>query len=187
MGAPWTTIEHTDQTIDGANIVAILTGNGMRSRRSGEVLGLTYRCLIDDRGEAVSFSWRDVSPERNESLPSTMIVRGTAYYRPKTQLPLGAELRVQLLDQSVNPSKLLTETVVRTAWEEPIPFSLRLPLDVRLEGRKLVIAVRLARGSSPLYGLKEPLVLDLGQLGKPINLTIDSVVGGSTPELSSLR
>jgi hypothetical protein len=135
----------------------------------------------------VSFTWRDVSPERNEALPSAMVVRGTAYYRPRTQLPLGAGLRVQLLDQSVNPPKLLIETVVRSAWEEPIPFTLRLPPDVRLKGRKLAIAVRLARGSSPLYGLKEPLALDLGQLARPINLTIDSVVGSSDPELGSLQ
>jgi uncharacterized lipoprotein YbaY len=120
-------------------------------------------------------------------LPSATIVRGTAYYRPKTQLPLGAELRVQLLDRAVDPPKLLTETVVRSAWEEPMPFGLRLPPDVRLEGRKLAIAIRLARGSSPLYGLKEPLALEPSELGRPINLTIDSVVRGGSREMSSLR
>lgn len=187
MGAPWMSVDHTDQTVDGAHIVGVVTGIGMRSRRRGEVVSLTYRCLIDDKGEAASFTWRDVLPERNEALPPATIVRGAAYYRPRTQLPLGAELRVQLLDRTVDPPMVLTETVVRSAWEEPMPFSLRLPPDMKPEGRNLAIAVRLARGSSPLYGLKEPLPLEPSQLALPINVTIDSVVGGGSGELSSLR
>jgi uncharacterized lipoprotein YbaY len=187
MGVPWMTIERTDQTVDGAHIVAIVTGTGMRTRRRGQILGLSYRCLIDDRGEAASFTWHHLLPERSESLPPAKVARGTAYYQPRTQLPLGAELRAQLLDQAQNPSELLTEAVVRSAWEEPIPFSLRLPPDMKLEGRKLAIAVRLARGSAPLYGLKEPQALDLNRLQRPIELTIDSVVAGSSREVSSLR
>lgn len=186
MGVPWMTIERTDQTVDGAHIVAIVTGTGMRARRRGQIVGLSYRCLIDDKGEAASFTWHDLLPERSEALPQAMAVRGTAYYRPRTQLPLGAELRVQLLDQAHNPPELLTEAVVRSAWEEPIPFGLRLPPDMKLQGRKLAIAVRLARGSSPLYGLTEPQPLDLDRLQRPIDLTIDSVVAGSSRELSLL-
>jgi len=186
MGVPWTTIERTDQTVDGAHIVAVVTGTGMRTRRRGQVLGLSFRCLIDDKGEAASFTWHHLLPERNEIMPPAIVVRGTAYYRPRTQLPQGAELRVQLFDQAIDPPQLLTEAVVRSAWEEPIPFGLRLPPDMKLESRKLALAVRLARGSSPLYGLREPLLLDLNQLQRPINLTIDSAVTGSH-ELSSLR
>jgi hypothetical protein len=55
---------------------------------------------------------------------------------------------------------------------------------MKLEDRKLAITVRLARGSSPLYGLKEPQALTVDQLGRPIDLVIDSVV---SRELSSLR
>jgi uncharacterized lipoprotein YbaY len=187
MGVPWMTIERIDETVDGAHIVAVVTGTGMRARRRGQVLGLSFRCLVDDEGEAASFTWHHLLPERNEALPPAMVVRGTAYYRPRTQLPQGAELRVQLFDQAVDPPQLLTETVVRSAWEEPIPFGLRLPLDFKLEGRKLAIAARLARGSSPLYGLEKPQPLDLDQLQRPIDLTIDSVVAGSGHELSSLR
>lgn len=186
MGVPWMTIERTDQTVDGAHIVAIVTGTGIRTRRRGETLGLSYRCLIDDKDQAASFTWHDLLPERSESLPPATVVHGTAHYRPRTQLPLGAELRVQLLDQAHNPPELLTEAVVRTAWEEPIPFGLRLPPDMKLGGRKLAIAVRLARGSSPLYGLREPQPLDPGQLQRPIDLTIDSVVEGSGREFSLL-
>jgi len=186
MGVPWMTIEGTDETVDGAHIVAVVTGTGMRARRRGQIVGLSYRCLIDDKGEAASFTWYHLLPERSEALPPAMVLHGTAYYRPRTQLPTGAELRVQLLDQASDPPQLLTEAVVRSAWEEPIPFGLRLPRDMKLEGRKLAIAVRLARGSSPLYGLKEPQPLGLDQLQRPIDLTIDSVVAGSARQTSPL-
>jgi len=187
MGVPWMAIERTDQTVDGAHVATIVTGTGVRTRRRGQVVGLRYRCLIDDNGEAVSFTWNNLLPERHEALPPAVVVRGTAYYRPRTQLPQGAELRVQIIDQALDPPELLTEAVVRSAWEEPIPFSLRLPQDTKLEGRKLAIAVRLARGSAPLYGLKEPQALNLDQLQRPIDLMIDSVVAGTSRELSSLR
>jgi uncharacterized lipoprotein YbaY len=187
MGVPWMMIERTDQIVDGAHVVAIVTGTGVRTRRRGQVLGLSYRCLVDDGGEAVSFAWHHLLPERNEALPPAMVVRGTAYYRPRTQLPQGAELRVQLLDLAVDPPGLLTEAVVRSSWEEPIPFGLRLPPDVKLEGRKIAIAARLARGSSPLYGLNEPQALDPNQLQRPINLVIDWVVVGTGQQLGALH
>jgi len=179
MGAPWMTIERTDQTIDGAHVVAVVSGIGARNRRRGQVLGLRFRCLIDDKGEAVSFTWSHLMPERNEALPPATVVRGTAYYHPRLQLPPGSELRVQLIDEAVSPPALLSESVVRSSWVEPVPFTLRLPTDLKLEGRKLVLGVRLSRGRAPLYGLKEPLVLDLDQLHRPIELKIDSVLDGA--------
>jgi hypothetical protein len=177
MGVPWVTIDRVDQTVGGAHIIAVVTGTGARNRRRGEVVGLRYRCLIDDKGEAVSFTWNDLLPPRNEELPPALVLRGSAYYRPKAQLAPGAELRVQLLDRASDPPALLTEAVVRSSWVEPIPFSLRLPRDMKLEGRKLIIDVRLALGASPLYGLREPQPLDLDQLQRPIDVTIDAVVG----------
>jgi hypothetical protein len=36
MGVPWMTIARTDQTVDGAHIVAMVTGTGMRTRRRGQ-------------------------------------------------------------------------------------------------------------------------------------------------------
>jgi uncharacterized lipoprotein YbaY len=176
MGVPWMKIERTDQRADGAHVVEIVTGIGARSQRRGQIVGLSFRCLIDDKGEAVSFTENNLMPERHEALPPAMLVRGTAYYTPRTQLPKGAELRVQLFDQGTDPPTLLTEAVVRSSWEEPIPFGLRLPPDMKLQGRKLALAVRLARGSSPLYGLKQPLALDPDRLQQPIDITIDSVM-----------
>src|SRR4029077_10304257 len=111
-----------------------------------------------------------------EALPRAMLVRGTAYYTPRTRLPKGAELRVQLFDQATNPPTLLTEAVVRSSWEEPIPFGLRLPPDMKLQGRKLALAVRLARGSSPLYRRRQRLALDPDRLQQPIDIKIDSVM-----------
>ena len=56
MGAPWMTVERTDQTVEGQHIVAVVTGIGARNLRHGAVVGVRYRCLIDDKGAAVSFT-----------------------------------------------------------------------------------------------------------------------------------
>ncbi len=176
LGLPWYTIEKTDQTIDGNHIVAIVSGIGNRWRRRGEVVSLRYRCLINEKGEAVDFNWTDLLPERNEAPPPAMVVRGSAYRQPKAQLPPGAELRVQLFDQAAQPPALLTEAVLRSSWVEPIPFSLRLPQDVKLQGRKLVLDARLSLGVQTLYRLKQPRTLNLDQLQQPIDITLDAVV-----------
>src|SRR5205823_10158874 len=149
LGVPWTSIERTDQTIDGTHVVAIVTGIGGQSQRRGATTALRYRCLIDDKGVAVSFTWKLLS-ESNEVLPPAMLLRGSANYQPKAQLAPGAELRVQLRDQAADPPALLTEVVERSSWVNPIPFGLRLPPDVKLEGRKLIIDARLSLGASTL-------------------------------------
>ena len=176
MGVPWMTVERTDQTVQGAHVVTIVTGIGARNRRRGEVVGLRYRCLINDKGEAVDFTYNDLQPQRNEELPA-LTLRGQATYRPKAQLAPGAELRVQLFDNATTPPALLTEAVVRSSWVNPIPFGLRLPPDMKLQGRKLVLDVRLSLGASTLYRLKQPLALDPDHLQRPIEVTVDAVVG----------
>jgi uncharacterized lipoprotein YbaY len=175
MGVPWMTIERTDRTVDGAHVVAIVSGTGLRNRRHGAVIALRYRCLIDDKGAAVSFE----STERNEELPAALLVlRGAAHYRPKAQLAPGAELRVQLLDQAASPPALLTEAVVRSSWVDPIPFTLRVPQDMKLQGRKLALDARLSLGATTLYRLKQPLALDPDHLMRTIELTVDAVTPG---------
>jgi uncharacterized lipoprotein YbaY len=178
-GVPWLNIERTSQTVNGAHVVAIVTGIGARNRRRGQVVPLRFRCLIDDKGDAVSFTWNDLLPERNEYLPPAMMLHGTAYYEPRHELPPGAELRVQLFDQAANPPALLTESVVRSSWVEPIPYALRLPHDMKLQDRKLVIEARLSLGSQVLYRLKQPPALAPDQLQNPIDLTLTPVVGSS--------
>jgi uncharacterized lipoprotein YbaY len=177
-GAPWMTVERTDQTIDGAHIVSIVTGIGSRNRRRGEVVTLRYRCLIDDKGVAANFTETLLQPQRGEELPPAMFIRGQANSRPKAQMAPGTELRVQLLDQATNPPALLTEAVVRSSWINPIPFSLRLPPDMKLEGRKLVLDARLSLGASTLYRLQKPQALNVDQLQRPIDVTMDVVPGG---------
>jgi uncharacterized lipoprotein YbaY len=177
-GAPWMTIERTDQTVDGAHVTAIVTGIGARNRRRGEVVGLRFRCLIDDKGVAVSFSENDLQPQRNEHLPQALLLRGQAFYRPKVQLAPGTELRVQLLDQTADPPALLTEAVVRSSWVNPIPFGLRVPPDRKLEGHRLVLDARLSLGASTLYRLKQPQALDPDRLLQSIEVTMDSMAAG---------
>jgi uncharacterized lipoprotein YbaY len=180
LGVPWLTVERTDQTVDGAKVVAIVTGIGARARRRGEIVPLRFRCLIDAKGAAVSFEDTEMQPSRNEFLPSAMLMRGTAAIRPRAQLAPGSELRVQLLDQGVpGPAELLTEAVVRTSWVTPVPFGLRLPQDMKLEGRKLAIDARLAQGSATLYRLKAPQPLPLDSLQQSIDLTMDAVPGSA--------
>ena len=179
MGMPWVTIERTDQTVDGAHVIATVTGIGGRNRRRGEVVGLRYRCLINDKGEAASFTYSDLQPLRNEELPAALVLRGRAFYRPKAQLAPGAELRVQLFDNAVAPPVLLTEAVVRSSWVNPIPFSLRLPPDMKPQGRKLILDVRLSLGALTLYRLKQPQALNPDRLQQPIEVTVDAVAGGA--------
>jgi hypothetical protein len=180
MGVPWMTIERTQQTVNGDRIVATVTGIGAHSRRRGQIVALRFRCLIDDKGDAASFTWSELLPERHEALPPATVLRGTAYYQPKTPLAPGTELRVQLFDRAVEPPALLTEAVVRSSWVEPIPFGLLLPLDMKLAGRKLVLDMRLSLGTEVLFRLKEPKALALDQLQQPIDVSLDEVMVSSS-------
>jgi uncharacterized lipoprotein YbaY len=177
LGKPWLKIEKTDQTVDGKHVVSVVSGIGARSRRRGEVVALRFRCLIDDKGVAVSFEDTELLPTRHEELPAATVVRGSATYLPRTKLAPGSELRVQLIDQAA--SELLTEAVVRSSWVNPIPFGLRLPPDTKLEGRKLAIDARLSLGSQTLFRLKAPQPVARERLQQPIDLTIDAVEGGA--------
>jgi uncharacterized lipoprotein YbaY len=176
-GVPWISIERTDQTIDGAHIVATVNGIGSRSRRRGEVISAHYRCLIDDKGVATGFTVNQLQP--GEELPAAMTIRGQAASRPRAQMAPGTELRVQLVDQASTPPTVLTEAVVRSSWINPIPFSLRLPPDMKLQGRRLALDARLSIGATTLYLLKQPQPLDPDQLQKPIDVTMDVVPGGA--------
>jgi uncharacterized lipoprotein YbaY len=139
-----------------------------------------YTCLIDGNGEAVAFNSTDLLPEERQAAPSGTILRGNAFYRPRIRLPRGAELRVQLLDATRSPAgEVLTEAVVRSSWVEPMPFGLRLPPDIKFDGRKLVVDARLAVGSATLYRLKQRHTIAAGELQKSITLMLDAVVGSS--------
>ena len=68
---------------------------------------------------------------------------------------------------------------MRSSWVEPIPFGLRLPPDMKLGGRKLVLEMRIALGSQVLFRLKEPKPLAVDQLQQPIDLSLEEVAGNS--------
>jgi len=179
-GIPWVKIERGDRTVDGLRIATTVTGTGAHHRRRGQVVGFRFTCLLDDKGEALAFSLTDLLPERGEGLPPALIVRGAASYLPRLQLPQGVELRAQLLDVSRDAAgEVLSETVVRSSWEEPIPFVLRLPPDTGLDGRKAVIAARLVIGSADLYELKQAHPVSAADIGRPIELRLDPVTGKS--------
>jgi hypothetical protein len=84
-----------------------------------------------------------------------------------------------LFDKAANPPELLTESVVRSSWVEPIPYALRLPHDMKLQDRKLVIEARLSLGASVLYRPKQPEVLTLDELQKPIDIILVPSVGAT--------
>jgi uncharacterized lipoprotein YbaY len=178
LGKPWLKIEKTDRTVDGAHVVAVVTGLGARSRRRGEIVTFRFRCLIDDKGGAVSFEDTELLPTRHDEPPPAMVVRGSASY-PRTQLAPGSELRVQLVDLAGGAPALLTEAVVRSSWVNPMPFGLRLPLDMKLQDRTLAIDARLSLGSTTLFRLKAQQRLAPDSLQQPIDLTMVAVPDGA--------
>jgi uncharacterized lipoprotein YbaY len=104
------------------------------------------------------------------------MVAGSAAYARKMALPRGAELQVQLLDIAKSPAGyILTEQVVRSGWEVPIPFALHLPWDAPLEGRTLVVTARVVVRHQSLFQLTEPHVILGEDLHKPIQLVLDQV------------
>lgn len=174
LGVPWLNVANVDQTLDGTKIAAVISGIGSRNRRRGEVVALRFRCLIDDKGVAVRFEDTELLPNSRDQLAPAMTIRGVAAY-PKTQLAPGNELRLQLVDQN----GLLTEAVVRSSWINPVPFTLRLPPDMNLTGRKLAIEARLSLGATTLFRLQAPVPLVSDHLQQPINLTLVPVMPDS--------
>jgi uncharacterized lipoprotein YbaY len=179
-GAPWVKIEHAEGKVGGVSIATRVTGTGARHLRRGQIVNFRYMCLLDDKGEAVKFDATDIQPEKGQALPPATIVRGTASYASKTKLPQGAELRVQLLDASASGAgDVVTEVVVRSSWEQPIPFTLRLPMDTKLDGRKFFVSARLVRGSTTLYQADDGHPIPVGNLHQPLALALNPVKAGN--------
>lgn len=177
-GAPWVKIDRTARTVDGQAIATTVTGTGARHLRRGQTVYFRFTCLLDDKGEVVTFRSNDALPDKGDMLPPAVVVSGSATYLQKMRLPRGAELRVQLLDLAKAPdSQVLTEQAVRSGWEVPIPFAMRLPQDTPLQGRKLAIAARLVEGPRILFQLKEPLAVPVADLGRRVDLLLEQVQG----------
>ena len=133
-------------------------------------------CGLDAKGQAIAFHAVPVQRNLGDQLAPAITIEGAAAYLDKKPLPKGVELQVQLLDVSRTPKpEVLTEEVVRSGWQVPIPFALRLPKDISLADRKLEITARFVQARQPLFQLRDNRPLTADDLHKFIILTLDKV------------
>jgi len=181
-GMPWTTIERTEEKLGAQVITTMVTGTGARRRRDGTLVTFRFTCELDTKGQALMFQASQLLPGPSEASALATVVAGSAAYARKMALPHGAELRVQLLDIARSPAgNILSEQVVRSGWEVPIPFALHLPQDTPLESRKLVVTARLVVGHQALFRLAAPHAIAGEDLHKPIKLLLDRVGDPTLP------
>lgn len=173
-GAPWLTIERTEEKVGTQPISTTVTGTGAQRRRNGTMVPFRFTCLLDEKGEALMFHISQVVPAMGDRLPPSIFVTGAASTARKVTLPRGSELRLELLDVSHSPDgELLAEQVVRSGWQVPIPFELRLPKDTKLDDRKLVLSARLVVQRRVVFQLTRPRPIALADLRNPIELLLD--------------
>lgn len=176
-GEPWMTVERTEEKVGDAMIATTVTGIGSLRRKDGTSVPLRFTCLIDDKGQAVMVHLGPLLRTMGDTLPPATVIEGAASYLQRMALPRGVELQVRLLDTAKKPAEVLAEQVVRSGWQVPIPFNLRVPKETSLEGRRLVITARFVSARQPLFELKEERVLPIADLRKYVLLTLDKVDG----------
>ena len=177
-GMPWATIERVEDQIGAQAISTVVTGTGARRRRDGTFVPFRYTCLLDGKGQAIMFHASHLAPRLGDTLPPASVIDGSASFTDKGVLPKGAELRVQLLDKSKSASgDILAEQVVRTGRPSPIPFALRIPENVSLDGRSLAITARIVLGRQTLFQLKEPAIVSAGP-HKPLEVSLEKIDQG---------
>src|SRR5262249_36251981 len=175
-GVPWLTIEQTDEMIGSQPISETVTGIGYRRRRDGTKVPFRFTCVLNFDGPALMIHISHLMLRLGDDLPPAIIVEGAATYAEKIPLPKGIELQVRLLDVSKSSAgEVLTEQVVRSGWQEPIAFALRLPKETALAGRKLVVTARLVLAHQVLFQLKEPRAITGDDLHKFLTLTLDKI------------
>jgi uncharacterized lipoprotein YbaY len=176
-GEPWLTIERTEEKVGDAMIATTVTGIGSMRRKDGTSVHMRFTCLLDDKGQAAMVHLGPLLRTLGDELPPARVIEGAASYLDRMALPRGVELQVRLLDTAGKPAEVLAEQVVRSGWQVPIPFSLRVPRDTRLEGRRLVITARFVSARQPLFQLAEERVLSPADLHRYIVLSLDRVAG----------
>lgn len=179
-GAPWLTVERTGETVGTERIATTVTGTGWLRRRDGTSVPLRFTCLLDSRGQAAMVHLVPLLRTLGDELPPAITIEGAASYLERQALPRGVELQVQLRDVSKSPAEVLAEQVVRSGWQVPIPFALRLPRDTVLEGRTMAITARFVLARQPLFQLSDNRVLAPADLHRFVLLTLDRV-GVSKP------
>jgi len=173
-GAPWLAVERTEDQIGMQPIATTLTGTGTLRRRNGTGVPFRFTCVLDSQGQALMFHASRLMRRLGDELPPALVVDGLATYRERLPLPRGAELRVQLLDFATDPAgEVLAEQVVRSGWQVPMPFALRLPRETSFEGRRLALTARIVLARQVLFRLNAPLPLVSGELGRPFELVLD--------------
>jgi uncharacterized lipoprotein YbaY len=181
-GMPWTTVERTEEKLGAQMITTTVSGTGSRRRRDGTWVTFRFTCVLDTEGQALMFHAGQLLPGQSDASAQATLVAGSATFARKMALPHGAELRVQLLDIAKSPAgNILSEQVVRSGWEVPIPFALHLPQDTPLESRKLVVTARLVVGHQALFRLAAPHAIAGEDLHKPIKLLLDRVGDPTLP------
>ena len=172
-GMPWVTIERTEESVGTQPISTTVTGTGEYRRRNGTSVPFRFTCVLDAQGQALMFHPTALMRRLGDELPPSITVNGMATFAGKTALPRGAELRVQLLDVEKSPAEILAEQVVRSGWQVPIPFALRLPKETSFEGRRLAISARVVLAHQALFELGKPLPVVGTDFLKPIELVLD--------------
>ena len=176
-GLPWLTIERTEDSVGMQPISTTVTGTGEYRRRNGTSVPFRFTCVLDAQGQALMFHPTALMRRLGDALPPAIVVNGAATYRERMALPRGAELRVQILDVAKDPAEVLAEQVVRSGWQVPMPFALRLPKETTFEGRRLALAARLVLAHQVLFELREPLPVVGTDFLKPIELVLDKAQG----------
>lgn len=177
-GMPWLTIERTEESVGTQPISTTVTGTGEYRRRNGTSVPFRFTCVLDAQGQALMFHPTALMRRLGDELPPSITVNGMATFAGKTALPRGAELRVQLLDVAksapgTETGEILAEQVVRSGWQVPIPFALRLPKETSFEGRRLAISARVVLAHQALFELGKPLPVVGTDFLKPIELVLD--------------
>ncbi len=173
-GVPWLSIERTEEAVGIQPIMTTVTGTGSRQRRNGTSVPFRFTCVLDANGQALMFHASLLMPKLGDTLPPATVISGTATLAEKTTLSRGVELQIQLFDLARSAEgELLAEQVVRSGWQVPIPFALRLPASFSAEGRKLALTARLVAARQVQYRLPGPRLLTDREMLGPVVLTLD--------------
>jgi uncharacterized lipoprotein YbaY len=176
-GEPWLTVDRTEEKVGDQMIATTVTGIGSMRRKDGTSVPLRFTCLLDDKGQAVMVHVGPLLRTLGDALPPALVIEGAASYLDRMALPRGVELQVRLVDVSKQPAEVLAEQVVRSGWQVPIPFSLRVPKETPLADRKLQITARFVSARQPLFALAEERILAPADLHKYVILTLDRMPG----------
>ena len=172
-GMPWLTIERTEESVGTQPISTTVTGTGEYRRRNGTSVPFRFTCVLDAQGQALMFHPTALIRRLGDALPPSIVVDGHGDLSGRMALPRGVELRVQILDVAKDPAEVLAEQVVRSGWQVPMPFALRLPRETSFEGRRLALAARLVLAHQVLFELREPLPVVGTDFLKPIELVLE--------------